>query len=317
MIVRLQNKDKSKRKNKKDQSSSPNKVISTSRKLSIPKHLSPSKPSKPESTQSLSARNPLKGQKLSFNQELKSSVHNPVNMARTETQTPLQNLTNPPSDSNGNHQNTEDTAPFRPHMTLEQAFKLKVHDKIDHRDQVGRFLFATVIEKKHTNLKIHYDGWNRKWDTWSDFNAEIHRFAVAGSISRRRAHRFEHFKEGDYIDINPQRNPGWKCGEIRKLDQKSGQVQVVFESMDKYYLYWAHLDNEAEIAEFTSKSGTVHATSVDIVENEDSARDDALHHRSRYRMSAKRFPRVPNKRIANKYETGYRGASQETQVFIL
>eukprot|EP00486_Rosalina_sp_Unknown_P003695 CAMPEP_0201577096 /NCGR_PEP_ID=MMETSP0190_2-20130828/23310_1 /ASSEMBLY_ACC=CAM_ASM_000263 /TAXON_ID=37353 /ORGANISM="Rosalina sp." /LENGTH=715 /DNA_ID=CAMNT_0048008757 /DNA_START=120 /DNA_END=2264 /DNA_ORIENTATION=- len=158
---------------------------------------------------------------------------------------------------------------FESHMQLQDAFKLKVHDKIDHRDQVGRFVYATVSEKQGTNLKIHYDGWSRKWDTWSDFQKEIHRFAKAGSISKRPAHRFKQLKKGDYVDINPtQRHPGWKCGEIRRLDQKSGQVQVVYESADKNYLYWAHLDNKFEIAEFTSKSGTVHATQVDMLQKQ-------------------------------------------------
>ena len=156
---------------------------------------------------------------------------------------------------------------FPSHMTVQEAFQLKIHDKIDHRDQVGRFVFATVSEKQGTNLKIHYDGWSRKWDTWSDFSTEIHRFAVAGSISKRGAHRFEHLKKGDYIDINPiPRHPGWTHGEIRRLDRTSGQVQVVYEAMDKNYVYWTHLDNEAEIAEFTSKSGTVHPTQVDILQ---------------------------------------------------
>ena len=59
--------------------------------------------------------------------------------------------------------------PFVPRMTLQQAFELQIGDKIDHRDAVGRFVFATVSEKHGTNLKIHYDGWSRKWDTWSDF----------------------------------------------------------------------------------------------------------------------------------------------------
>merc|ERR1719410_1810117 len=40
--------------------------------------------------------------------------------------------------------------PFESHMTLQDAFKLKIHDKIDHRDQVGRFVFATVSEKQGT-----------------------------------------------------------------------------------------------------------------------------------------------------------------------
>ena len=206
-----------------------------------------------------------------------------------------------------------------------------------------------------------------------DFSGEIHRFAVAGSISKRRAHRFEHLKKGDYVDINPtQRHPGWKCGEIRRLDQKSGQVQVVYESMDKNYLYWAHLDNIAEIAEFTSKSGTMHATQLDILQkgdiggghaseqsgsmrsqrnngNGDLGNDQMGGHqqghgmrrgglggrgggghnqdRSRsamgaapmdemeafQRIRAKRFPRAPNERIANKYGIGDWLEVQDTQ----
>jgi len=144
---------------------------------------------------------------------------------------------------------------FDNHMAMADAYKLKVHDKIDHRDQVGRFVYATVAEKRGGNLKIHYDGWSRKWDTWSDFEQEIHRFAKAGSISKRPAHRFNDLKKGDWVDLNPtQRHPGWKTGEIRRLDQKSGQVQVVYNAQEKNFLYWAHLDNVDEIAEFASQT---------------------------------------------------------------
>ena len=52
----------------------------------------------------------------------------------------------------------DDMPPFQSHMSLKQGKMLKIHDKIDHRDQVGRFVFATVCEKQGTNLKIHYDG---------------------------------------------------------------------------------------------------------------------------------------------------------------
>ena len=85
----------------------------------------------------------------------------------------------------------------------------------------------------------------------------MHRFAKVGTISKRPAHRFKDLKKGDFIDLNPtNRHPGWRVGEIRRLDPKSGQVQVVYEHQDKNFLYWAHLDNKEEIAEFTSKSGT-------------------------------------------------------------
>eukprot|EP01083_Nonionella_stella_P275900 937150_1 len=61
------------------------------------------------------------------------------------------------------HQNSVQTIPpFPSHMTLKDASSLKVHDKIDHRDPVGRYILATVEDKQGTNLKIHYDGWSKK-----------------------------------------------------------------------------------------------------------------------------------------------------------
>lgn len=116
---------------------------------------------------------------------------------------------------------------------------------------------ATIVEKRASDLKIHYDGWSRKWDCYCDYNKELHRFAQPKSVSGRHSHRFKHLKKGDFVDINPtQRHPGWIVGEIRRKDVKSGQVQVVYESQNKNYLYWAHLDNKNEIAEFTTRSGT-------------------------------------------------------------
>ena len=83
----------------------------------------------------------------------------------------------------------------------------------------------------------------------------MHRFAKAGTISKRPANRFKDLKKGDFIHLNPARFPGWRIGKIRRLDPKSGQVQVVYEYADIGFLYWAHVDNKEEIAEFTSKSG--------------------------------------------------------------
>eukprot|EP01084_Bolivina_argentea_P219738 372599_1 len=148
--------------------------------------------------------------------------------------------------------NNNNIPSFQSHMSLEEANRLRINDKIDHRNQVGRFVSATLSEKQGTNVRIHYDALGCDSDSWSDFNLEIHRFAVAGSISKRAAHRFSSLSKGDYVDINPRGHPGWKCGEIRKLDETSGQVQVEYESLDNNYLYWAHLDDFNEIAEFTS-----------------------------------------------------------------
>ena len=135
-----------------------------------------------------------------------------------------------------------------------------------HSDFVGQFAFATIVKKDGTNLKIHYKGWPSKYDCYCDYEKETYKFVKAGSISKRPAHRFKDLKKGDFIDINPiNRHPGWRVGEIRRFSKKSGQVQVVYEYQNKNFFYWAHLDNEQEIALFASKSGTNHDMQNDIL----------------------------------------------------
>ncbi len=132
---------------------------------------------------------------------------------------------NPPlniqiSKSQNNH------SPFRSHMSRVEASRLKVNDKVDHRTYGGRFVLATIQDKQGSKLKIRYDGLPAIYDTWSDYEPELHRFAKAGSISRRPAHRFKNLKVGDWIHINPIRHPGWKPALIRCFDSKSGQIKV-------------------------------------------------------------------------------------------
>merc|ERR1719229_1822973 len=90
-------------------------------------------------------------------------------------------------------------------MTSKQALRLNVGDDIDHRDYLGRFHHATIKEKNGTIVKIHYIGWNRKWDVLCDLKTEFYRFAVVGSISKRRAmdRTLSHLKVGDGVDVNP------------------------------------------------------------------------------------------------------------------
>eukprot|EP01083_Nonionella_stella_P184088 667090_1 len=73
-----------------------------------------------------------------------------------------------------NHQRIMATKPkteahdFPSHITLEDAMKLSVGDPIDHRDNGGFFAIATVFEKHESKLKIHYDGYSKKYDKWCD-----------------------------------------------------------------------------------------------------------------------------------------------------
>ena len=111
-------------------------------------------------------------------------------------------------------------------MTWKEANELKIGDKVDHRDEVGRFLLATIKGKEGTKLKIHYDGWDEKWDTCQDYNIQLHNFAKSRSISHRKAHVLKDLKLYDLIECSPLRHPGWKLAEIRRFDSRSGQIQV-------------------------------------------------------------------------------------------
>ena len=68
-------------------------------------------------------------------------------------------------------------------MSTERAKILDVGDKLDHRDFCGKFCRATIIQKVGTNFQIHYDGWEDKWNEWSDFSVQPWRFAEENSIS--------------------------------------------------------------------------------------------------------------------------------------
>ena len=143
---------------------------------------------------------------------------------------------------------------FTPHLSMEQANKLRCHDKVDHRDDAGRFIKSTITDKNGTNLKIHYDGWSSKWDSWCDYSDNLHRFALARSISRCPRVRGKHIEEKMFVDIKPSYRHGknghgcsWRKGKVRRLDDYSGQIEVIYKYKQKKYLLWVHLDNKDEV----------------------------------------------------------------------
>jgi len=149
---------------------------------------------------------------------------------------------------------------FVPHMTFVDAHKLRVGDQLDHRNSHGKFIMATIVHKsKGGVIKIHYEGLSSKYDTECSYVHELHRFAVAGSISRRPAHRLKYIKTGSFVDINIQEgsNPGWRKAEVVTLCTRSGQIQVQYlldisEGITKpmKWTKWVHLDNTKEVSRF-------------------------------------------------------------------
>ena len=66
--------------------------------------------------------------------------------------------------------------------------------------------------------------------------------------------RFPQLKIRDYVDINPlERHPGWRPGQIQRMDKYSGQSQIVYKDEGQEFLYWSHLHNPEEIAPFMTK----------------------------------------------------------------
>ena len=140
-------------------------------------------------------------------------------------------------------------------MTMKQPFKLQTGDKIDHRDENGRFDVATIQRKKGTNLFLHYDGLSSKWDVWNDIHPDTHRFSKAKSISKRPAHRYKTLRKGDMIYFKPiyifivNGN-----GVEFRIHQHSGQIEVIYEHHGRNHFYWSHLDHTDEIKDVSYKT---------------------------------------------------------------
>ncbi len=146
-------------------------------------------------------------------------------------------------------------ADFPSTLTFQQCDALQIGDNIDCRDEVGRFLLAVIVDKNQYKLKIHFEGWNSKWNIWCNYKNQPYRFAAARSISRKPNTRYRHLKIKDYVDINPiHKHEGWRVGQIRRMDKYSGQAQIVYKENGKEELYWTHLNNPKEIAPFWTRA---------------------------------------------------------------
>eukprot|EP01084_Bolivina_argentea_P309118 534651_1 len=143
------------------------------------------------------------------------------------------------------------------YMSLQQRNSIKIYDKIDYRNEEGKFMGYTVLDKRGTILTLFQN--EAKFFAFKDIDymEQNNELADYGSISRRKAHRLLDVVMGDYVDINKD---GWRYGEIIDIDEFTGHVQVSFFDNDGYYdEYWFHLDNVREIAKCNSKCNIVTA----------------------------------------------------------
>eukprot|EP01084_Bolivina_argentea_P063322 115653_1 len=154
---------------------------------------------------------------------------------------------------------SENISKFTPHMTVVEAAKLTINDSIDFRHQFGRFITANILTVKNTEVKIHYEGYDEKYDIWCDYTKEINRFAANESITKRKASICKQLKFGDYVDVNPSYvgHSGWRCGKITCLDKKWSQICVGYKHKGKTESFWTHVDNILEITPAGTKCDPV------------------------------------------------------------
>eukprot|EP01083_Nonionella_stella_P208150 755608_1 len=156
---------------------------------------------------------------------------------------------------------SSNATPFIPHMTLDQARRLRVGDIIDHRhERDGLYRHAVIVAKEGSLLKVDYesphslhpyeDSWKERWTSCKQVLA-CGLCAKYDSITRRPCHRlmfqFEYLPIGCKVRINPTQTL-WRRGQIEKCDKYSAQVQVRYKNeYQRECIYWTHLDNSAEI----------------------------------------------------------------------
>ena len=68
-------------------------------------------------------------------------------------------------------------------LTKEQVKSSQIGDKFDHRDEYGLFAKAKILDIKGTRFYIHYIGYDKKWDTWTNYKENKFAFAKYKSIS--------------------------------------------------------------------------------------------------------------------------------------
>ena len=157
-------------------------------------------------------------------------------------------------------------------MTMQQALELTVYDEIDYRWSNGKFIYAIIAKKRGIKLKIL----SLKGSEWVDFTKELHRFAKPGSISLRPRHRMKGLKIGDLVDIKPLTGYlgyQWRSGFVRRMDMKSGQIEVAYYEPSLCTDIWVHVDNEDQISHYGSKRDLKWRKYDELVSNVDFDKD--------------------------------------------
>eukprot|EP00639_Heterosigma_akashiwo_P010514 CAMPEP_0206371438 /NCGR_PEP_ID=MMETSP0294-20121207/6479_1 /ASSEMBLY_ACC=CAM_ASM_000327 /TAXON_ID=39354 /ORGANISM="Heterosigma akashiwo, Strain CCMP2393" /LENGTH=844 /DNA_ID=CAMNT_0053818557 /DNA_START=522 /DNA_END=3053 /DNA_ORIENTATION=- len=133
-------------------------------------------------------------------------------------------------------------SPLPPSPPPDWRAQLRAGHLVDARDADGRWFESVVVEaKRGSKLKIHFKGWNAKWDTYIDANSEDIQPLFTHTPKWR-----DLLKVGDTLEVCEPRefpNPRWFEGTVLQLDRQ-GQKVLVQAVAGRVPLKWADLRGE-------------------------------------------------------------------------
>ena len=148
-------------------------------------------------------------------------------------------------------------------LTDHEMKQLKVGDEIDHRDCEGQYYRAriTEINKNRNKVKIHYLGFENRWDCWISTRNRSSSIVYAGKISGRdvKSQCLKNVNKNSIVWVNSccydmqsdefEHNIKWIKGVV--IRRKGKQVYLSGPGMrirnKTTNKRWIHLDNRMEI----------------------------------------------------------------------
>ena len=142
----------------------------------------------------------------------------------------------PWADSDDSDEEETPLAPQQPPVEADDVAQdwrdnLSVGDVIDAKDSEGRWFDSRVVEVDRDRVKVHYNGWSWRWNTWVDRKDE--------SIQPHLTHTddWRRLEVGDELEV---RAPGakalWYKGCVREVDGTRVLVESPTPNVGKQWL---------------------------------------------------------------------------------
>jgi hypothetical protein len=102
------------------------------------------------------------------------------------------------------------------------ALPLQVGDYLDAKDQEGNWYDSRVVAVNplERKIKVHYMGWESRWDAWASLDAID--LSIAPLFSK--VTNWRDFRANDKVEMKV--NGKWHLAAVERVDRDGGQVQL-------------------------------------------------------------------------------------------